>query len=250
MWGNRAKATFPRCCQHSKVGWGAVGSVLHWWKQGQSPLKLKFSQTGPFGSHLPAEGARCWYLVFTKSLGVMFSRDTAESRPKLPAVSPSSNFLMEFSCQAFVFIPEKWACRRPTPSTQSFSRIPVRPKLGWFHFFTGGSTSVLWKRIALEKWLVMHVDTWQKNINFDSNWSWVWLWPQPLTSSRALCAEKAVGPSPLSLNIPDEDAELQRRTVAPQGHPDDSTGEELSPLPFSHTTLCGLWGPTLEGSVV
>ena len=55
-------------------------------------------------------------------------------------------------------------------------------------------------------------------------------------------AEKTVGPSPLSLNIPEEDTGVLRRTVVPLCHPDDSRHEELSPLPFSHTTLCSLMG--------
>lgn len=55
-------------------------------------------------------------------------------------------------------------------------------------------------------------------------------------------AEKTAEPSPLFLNVPEEDTEVLGRTVAPQCPPDDSRGEELSLLPFGHTTLCGLMG--------
>lgn len=63
-------------------------------------------------------------------------------------------------------------------------------------------------------------------------------------------AEKTVGPSPSSLNVPEEDTEVLGRTVAPKCLPDDNKGEEPGLLLFRHTTLCGLMGPTLEGSVV
>lgn len=53
---------------------------------------------------------------------------------------------------------------------------------------------------------------------------------------RPQTAEETLGPSLLSLNVPDEDTEVQR-SVAPQGHPGGELGEKLSPLPFSHTTL-------------
>lgn len=131
------------------------GSAQHGRKQRQPPLKPKRSQAWPFGPYLPAEGAHCWHLVFTKSLGVLFSRSTAASPPKLLAVSPPCNFLIELSCQAFSScqkneLAEGQLHQLAFFSMQNSSQVQIRDDFIFLTHFSCGSTSFLWKRTSLE----------------------------------------------------------------------------------------------------
>ena len=129
----------------SSSSWGAVVSILHlprdvqesvrcfqaWeqWGAGEGNCygsKEAPTQTKVFTNTATWLTCTCWggpvtgSLIFTESLAVLFSRSTAESKPKLLVISPSCNFLIESSYQTGICLHARRSSSPKTSSINSF----------------------------------------------------------------------------------------------------------------------------------